>query len=201
MKSLVHPKPFYFIRHGESVWNTLNQFAGGGVDTPLTDLGVSQAQQAVATFETLSPEPTHIIHSTLSRARDTAVILNKNTCLPIAEMHDLREIDAGEWEGRPSKDALDDWANGKSPDNGESLDAFTQRIQSVFNMILSNSDFEVPFIAAHGRIINGLDHLYGIQPRSFQIKNCQILEFQPSQNLQYPWYVYDCSLGGKELLD
>lgn len=194
MKNPLISKSFYFIRHGESVWNTLEKFAGGKVDTELTNLGREQAENARKTFNALSPRPTHIIHSTLSRATDTAKILNADRHLPMTSRHDLREIDGGAWEGIHNKQAIENWNKGMAPDNGESMNDFALRIQTAFNDILGNNDYEIPFIAAHGRILNAIDTLYGIAPRSLQANNCQILEFIPSQTGQYPWDVYECDL-------
>ena len=194
MKNPLIPKPFYFIRHGESVWNTLEKFAGGKVDTELTDLGRAQAETARKTFEALSPRPTHIIHSTLCRAADTATILNADCQLPMTARNDLREVDGGEWEGTHNKQAIENWNKGMAPANGESMNDFALRIQTAFNDILNNDAYDIPFIAAHGRILNAIDMLYGIAPRSLQAKNCQILEFIPSQTGQYPWDVYECDL-------
>ena len=189
---MIHPlpqKPFYFIRHGESEWNALDQFAGGQIDTPLTPLGRQQAMDASGIFDALTPFPTHIIHSSLSRARDTAAILNKKHHLPMIEDPELREIDAGDWAGKPNAEAKAMWDDGLTPPNGENLDVFAHRIMMALSRILSNQSYAVPFIAAHGRIINAIDHLYGIPPRSLQLGNCQILKFIPLNDLSYPWIV------------
>lgn len=203
MKPLIHPKPFYFIRHGESEWNVAHKFAGGGVDTPLTDLGRAQAQDAMHIFESLSPAPSSIIHSPLSRAKDTAIILNQNRRLCMTENDNLREIMAGEWAGLHYSIPLQKWADGEKPDDGESLGNFAERLQKAFNDILMDDGIIVPFISAHGRIINGLDHLYGIAPRSLQIQNCQILRFEPSANIhrRYPWDVYIYTNKNGQIID
>ena len=184
------PKAFYFIRHGESVWNTLNQFAGGQIDAPLTEKGIYQAETAISTFTSLDPRPTHIFHSTLSRARDTALILNRDVNCPMSEHQDLREIDAGDWAGIPNEEAKARWARSETPTNGENLDLFAKRIQSAFQKILNTDNCEMPCIVAHGRIINAIDHLYKISPRHLQVANCQISEFKPTGKGQYPWDVY-----------
>ncbi len=189
-------KPFYFIRHGESEWNALDKFAGGQVDTILTDKGRNQAKDAVQIFENISPSPTHIIHSPLSRAKDTALILNQNTNLPMIQESDLREVDAGIWAGLPNAYAKENWANGLTPDNGENFEMFAERIKNIMNTIISNPKYEMPFIAAHGRIINAFDTIYGLPVRSLQVSNCQILKFMPCEksSRQYPWDVYVCAI-------
>lgn len=192
MSCPIPQKSFYYIRHGESEWNVLGQFAGGSVDTPLTQLGINQATEKRTVFEALSPQPTHIIHSTLSRAKDTADILNENRQCPMIAEYDLREIEAGEWEGIPSSEAKKRWAAGLHPGNGENLDMLADRLQGVFNKILSNEAYDMPLIAAHGRLMNGLDHLFGVPARNLQIGNCTLLQFIPSHNPDhiYPFDVY-----------
>jgi probable phosphoglycerate mutase len=201
MKNTIPKKPFYYIRHGESEWNVLNKFAGGQVDTPLTQNGREQALAARDIFENLLPKPTHIIHSTLSRAADTAKILNTKTHYPMISEYDLREVDAGDWEGIENREARQRWLNGLSPRTGENMDMLAIRMNNVFTKILSNTDYIVPFIAAHGRLLSGLDHLFGIKPRSLQIDNCAILHFHPSIDINrlYPFDVHEIELKNGEI--
>ncbi len=196
MNASLPRRSFYYIRHGESEWNVLGRFAGGNVDTPLTERGRCQAENIRPLFKILSPSPTHIIHSPLSRAADTAKILNHKRRYPMIEEYDLREIMAGDWEGIPYMDARQRWADGQSPPNGENLDMLAKRMKGIFTKILSNPNYEMPFIAAHGRLLNGLDHLFGIAPRSLQIENCQLLKFAPTENISkhYPFDVYSLSM-------
>ena len=186
-------KPFYFIRHGESEWNVLEKFAGGGVDTPLTDKGRAQAREAVDIMALLDPRPTQIIHSPLSRAAETARIVNEGLGLPMVVEDDLREVMAGDWEGLPFAVAKQRWAEGLTPEGGENLEMFAKRISDVFGRILRDDRYEMPFIAAHGRIINAFDVIYGVVKREFQVENCQILHFFPSEG-RYPWDVYGFSV-------
>jgi len=187
---LIYPKSFYFIRHGESEWNVQKKFSGGQMDTPLTCKGIEQAKAAIAVLDKLSPQPTHLFHSTLSRAADTAKILNHDGRYSMTPMNDLREIDAGEWQGISNIVAVSNWENGLTPKDGEGLDAFSARIQKAFNKILSDQNDTTPLIVAHGRILNGLDHLYGLPPRSLQAKNCQFLKFEPKDDEHYPWTIH-----------
>lgn len=66
--------PLYFVRHGESGANEQNRFAGR-LDSPLTALGTSQAEQAADRVAALVAAGVRIdeVHmSTLRRARETA---------------------------------------------------------------------------------------------------------------------------------
>ena len=205
MKCIIPLKPFYYIRHGESEWNTLGKFAGGQIDTPLTEKGRRQAENTKTVFNALDPAPTHIFHSYLSRARDTATIINKDRQIPMFEKYNLREVDAGEWEGMQSYEARQKWAQGLSPNSGENLDQLACRINEAFSEVLNEKICALPLIAAHGRLLNGLDHLLGFEQRNLQTENCQLMYFDPVPGRKYPWNVYILTIKNgqihKELAD
>ncbi len=64
------------VRHGQSVFNEENRFAGW-VDTPLTSLGIKQAQEAGQQLKEIGFKPDVVISTVFSRASETAkTILN-----------------------------------------------------------------------------------------------------------------------------
>ena len=65
----------YVVRHGQTNWNVENKLQGC-VDIPLNDTGIKQADILAKTVESLDFDL--IISSPLSRALDTAKIINKN---------------------------------------------------------------------------------------------------------------------------
>lgn len=67
-------KKLYFVRHGQSEMNVLGHFAGH-TDTPLTEEGKRQAQQAGR--ELKNKKIDIIVSSPLSRAHDTAKLIAK----------------------------------------------------------------------------------------------------------------------------
>jgi len=73
-------KTIYFIRHGQSHANR-SLFLQQTGDTPLTELGVRQAQEAGRQLNRLGAQA--IVSSTFSRARDTAQEIGKETGLPV----------------------------------------------------------------------------------------------------------------------
>ena len=87
-----------FIRHGQSVANEQNRFAGH-TDVPLTELGKAQAERA-AEYIVKHEKIDKIYSSDLRRAHDTALPVSKLTNIPITDTRELREICAGVWEGR-----------------------------------------------------------------------------------------------------
>ena len=67
-------------RHGQTDWNTLNRFQGHS-DIPLNAVGQYQAKHAANIL--VGMQPTKIISSDLSRARDTAQALGDLTKLMV----------------------------------------------------------------------------------------------------------------------
>lgn len=88
------------VRHGQSEANA-NDIWAGNLDSPLTEQGKQEAYALQETVQLLDPKPTKIIYSTLSRARDTALILNKTLDLKAEEYPDIHERNLGEWQGKP----------------------------------------------------------------------------------------------------
>jgi probable phosphoglycerate mutase len=64
----------WFLRHGQSQANLEDRFAGRRDDSPLTDLGRSQALAAAAA---LSPGISGIVCSPLRRATETAALIRR----------------------------------------------------------------------------------------------------------------------------
>ena len=85
-------KHFYMIRHGETEANAARIMAGS-LDSPLTENGRRQAKTAQVIVNSLAVKPSVIIHSNLSRARETAQIINEEV---VAEAQ--AEINAMEGE-------------------------------------------------------------------------------------------------------
>lgn len=97
------------VRHGESTWVAEGRFQGRA-DPPLSQLGVRQAalvadRLARRDDRTALPiptgNPTHIWHSPLRRAAQTAQIIadHQPTAVPLEPSERLTEIAQGEWEG------------------------------------------------------------------------------------------------------
>ena len=95
---------FYFVRHGQTVWNVENKICGA-TDSPLTDLGHQQAQETGRMLkEKIDRGELHvdeILTSPLSRAYDTAVEISKMIGVPLRVEERLIEQSFGCWEGTP----------------------------------------------------------------------------------------------------
>jgi uncharacterized phosphatase len=94
-------KNLYFIRHGESVYNSLGKLSGS-TDSPLTDKGREQAKEIAKDIKPLHIDL--IVSSSLSRARETAEIIAENIGYPknkVLVSNLFVERDFGSLEGAP----------------------------------------------------------------------------------------------------
>ena len=86
----------YFMRHGETVWNTQAKLQGKS-DIPLNEKGVALAR---VTGEALADVPFAAIYSSpLKRALQTAQLVAGDREVPIVTDRRLEEIGFGIWEG------------------------------------------------------------------------------------------------------
>ena len=71
---------FYFIRHGQTVWNVENKICGA-TDSPLTEYGREQAKETGQKILTEGIKADEILCSPLSRAADTAQLISEMSFL------------------------------------------------------------------------------------------------------------------------
>jgi broad specificity phosphatase PhoE len=84
-------KKVYLIRHGLPDFPGGRRMCIGSTDIPLGAAGLAQAQEMAKQL----PPVTAVFSSPLSRALQTAQPIG----LPVTVIRDLREMDAGEWDG------------------------------------------------------------------------------------------------------
>ncbi|GAB6903688.1 histidine phosphatase family protein [Kineosporia succinea] len=97
------------VRHGRTTWNATARFQGQ-TDVPLDDVGLGQAQRtAEALYDQLVGTEVRIVSSDLSRAAQTARALATKLHVEIELDPRLREISAGEWEGRTRDEIIMAW--------------------------------------------------------------------------------------------
>ena len=88
---------FYFIRHGQTVWNVANKICGA-TDIELTEKG---HQQAIETGQEILRQGIHadeILYSPLMRAADTAKHISEITGIPARVEPRLIEQNFGKYE-------------------------------------------------------------------------------------------------------
>lgn len=146
----------YLIRHGQSESN-LAGFFGGQINVNLTELGHAQAER---TSEYLATLPVDVIWSSdLNRAYQTAQHTAEKKGLEIHTSSKLREIFAGDWEGRSSAEMKADPTSGfhdwlynigivQTP-NGESVKEVQERFVPEVERIMRENEGKTIFIFCH----------------------------------------------------
>lgn len=179
------PRSFFFVRHGETDWN-LQGVLQGFTDVPLNDTGRAQAQGAI---EVLRDQPIdRIVCSTLSRARQTADIINAVLQKPVSFHEGIRERHFGAFEGKNSDEItrmrLDMQAQGlpveengyPCPPGGETYDAFKERIFSAMNDELHATPEQAVMFVCHGGVyrvlrrslLGDVAHSPNVRPFAFE---------------------------------
>lgn len=163
----------YFVRHGESESNLIHQFAGS-LDKPLTDKGRSQAD---ATAKFLSNVPFSAIYtSDLARAYDTGKRIANTHGVPLIADERLREIFAGEWEGKNYSDLEREYPESygvwlsqigltQCP-SGESVATLQARVNECVDEIVRKHPGETICIATHATPIRVMECIWSGTPLS-----------------------------------
>ena len=138
----------YLIRHGQTDWN-LEKKTQGHTDISLNQNGIEQAKQISKIIGNYKIDK--IYSSDLSRAKETAEIINENFGLDIILDKRLREINYGDLEGIPrptlSQDVWDTFNNNPEKLNAEPIVNVFDRIKSFFNELDYNENI---IIVTHG---------------------------------------------------
>ncbi len=154
------PVPFWYLRHGETDWNTQN-LSQGNVDVPLNANGIAQAHAAAARLRERGIA--RIVASPLSRAQVTAEIVAAALGLAVELDAGLREVAFGEQEGRPMQPWFDDWIAGHfTPAGAEPFMALRARAVAAVNRVL---DHPLPvLVVGHGAFFRALRAAMGLAP-------------------------------------
>jgi probable phosphoglycerate mutase len=166
----------YYMRHGETDWNVEGRLQGG-IDTPLNELGLTQAAHAGRVLadlfarQGLDASNLAFVASPLQRARVTMDIVRAELKLPpggYALDDRLREIGYGHWEGstlvqaRASHPELyasrerDKW--GALPPGGESYASVQMRMRDWYDSLTADT-----IAVAHGGTARALMVALGIE--------------------------------------
>lgn len=154
------------LRHGESEANRAGVWQGQ-FDSPLTDVGIRQAQAAAQVISLSKPAFVHA--SDLSRAAATGDLVAAAAGVPVTYDPRLREIDVGEWTGMSGSVVQERYADERARHlrgedfkrgvTGESLTEVRERVRPMLEETLRRLDpggFGV--LATHGitaRVIVG----------------------------------------------
>jgi probable phosphoglycerate mutase len=93
----------YLVRHGEAITNVEKRISGRRLTGDLTPLGREQAARAGEWLQDKGIE--RILHSPFARAEQTAQVINEGLGLRLEWVDGLREMDAGDLDGRTDGEA------------------------------------------------------------------------------------------------
>ena len=156
-----------FVRHGESEANLQRAFAGW-TNAALTDKGHAQAEAAARYLLQYKIDVAYA--SDLQRARDTAKHIADKQGIPLVPDRELREIYAGEWEGRLFDDLIQEDAEAYTtwrqtiglarPTGGESVAELQTRVQGAVNRILAAHTGKTVLIGTHATPIRVMECIW-----------------------------------------
>lgn len=159
----------YFIRHGETLWNTLKIFQGRS-DSPLTELGISQAEKLSEKLKDI--EFTDFYSSPMGRTIQTTKIIMGDRKQEIKFIEEFKEIFMGDIEGIPRsefeekypKEFYDFFNNPVDYDpkvyHGENYYEVIERVKKGLDKLLSYlNDSDRVVVVTHGVTLKALFHV------------------------------------------
>lgn len=178
---------FYFVRHGQTVWNVENKICGA-TDIELTELG---HQQAIDTGKKIMEEgikADEILYSPLIRAAETARHISEITGIPARMEQRLIEQNFGKQESTPRDGA--DFKKAKeffacSHEGGESTLRLAQRIYNLLDDIKAEADSKTYILVAHNGIARVVQSYFtdmtNEEYAAFGVKNCEVVRYDFKQ--------------------
>ncbi|MDO8468197.1 MAG: class I tRNA ligase family protein [Candidatus Peribacter sp.] len=155
------------VRHGETDLNKQDKVNGGNTDSLLNETGRAQVHALAKKLKKQKFDV--IISSDLKRAVETAEILSAALKVPhAAKWKELNERDTGDWTGKPEENFRTILTNGViaspglsplTPPNGESFEAFLQRLEGALQRIRAEYPGKRVLVACHGGPIKCLQAL------------------------------------------
>lgn len=160
------PRSFYFLRHGETDWNKVGRLQGQ-TDIPLNDTGREQARLAAPILKKYAID--RIIASPLSRALETAQIINEVLQKPLIADERLCEKNFGVYEGKTGPE-IDAWKEAwlkedptrsfiiepesghTRPVGGESHEELRDRVFALKKEVMTQYADENILFVAHGGV-------------------------------------------------
>lgn len=150
----------YFIRHGETVWNTLKIFQGSS-NSPLTEKGREQAKKLGEKLK--NTEFTNFYSSPMGRTIETSQLIIGDRNIKIEFIEEFKEISVGRMEGVPrekfEKDFPEQYHNfffnpkdyDPTPFDGETYPHLLERVQIGLNKIIQNHEKDdIVAVVSHG---------------------------------------------------
>ncbi|MDA1209291.1 MAG: class I tRNA ligase family protein [bacterium] len=154
-----HSVEVTMVRHGETDWNVQEKIQGSTKDVPLNDNGRKQVAEAAAALK--GQHFDLIVSSDLDRCVQTAEILSKELGIPFEHQWDvLQERRYTSWEGKNKAELLEELSadlpltsmglHPDTPEEGESLSAFFERMQQACEKLLEEFGGKKVLLVGHG---------------------------------------------------
>jgi len=173
---------FYFVRHGQTVWNVENKICGA-TDIELTEHGHLQAVETGEKILEMGIHADMILTSPLVRASETARHISEITGIPVKVEPRLIEQNFGKYESTPRNGAEFQEAKklmASRYGNGESMLHLAQRIYNLLDEIMAG-DQEYILVAHNGiaRIVESyFRDMTNEEFSAFGIKNCEVKRYE-----------------------
>ena len=178
----LHPRAFWFLRHGETDWNARN-LSQGNVDIPLNAVGQAQALTAAALLRHRGIRS--VVASPLSRAHETALRAGEAVGREVTLDDELREVAFGVQEGQPMAGWFDDWVDGRfTPEGAEPFAVLRARAVRAVNRALERES--VVLVVAHGALFRALRAEMGLPP-NVRTPNAVPFFCEPGTQPGAPW--------------
>ena len=174
---------FYFVRHGQTVWNVENKICGA-TDIALTEQGHEQAIETGKKILAEGIQADEILYSPLQRAADTAKHISEITGIPARVEPRLKEQNVGKWESTPRNGV--DFKLAKqsfvcSYEGGESMLRLAQRIYNLLDDIKAESDKKTYILVAHNGIARVIQSYFTDMTNEefagYGVKNCEVVRY------------------------
>ena len=208
LRKITKKTTVYFVRHGQSQYNA-NGIIAGRVETPLSELGIQQAEETGKFLKENNPF-TALIYSPIGRATQTAKIIynvcnSSETPIVLEMSQDLIELDAGIFESKTIVSVQEEnpklyqeflkhsW---EVVPKAEKISSLVSRAKKTWQKIeeLSHKGHENITVVSHGGIMQWLfktsfgfsgEHLKEWAP-IIRVSNCSIfsITIEPAQSEQ-----------------
>ncbi len=196
MTARLAPRPFWYLRHGETDWNARG-LSQGRSDIPLNETGIGQAERAALVMAAHWADHApiaRIVSSPLVRAHRTAQIVAETLAardgvtLPIATDPGLQEVCFGVQEGQPMGDWYDSWIAGDYvPDGAEPFQELVSRAVAAVDRATADTGPDASvLIVCHGAMFRALRMAMGL-PANVRLPNAAPLWLAPGTPDPLPW--------------
>lgn len=141
-------KRLYLMRHGQTLFNVRRKIQGHS-DSPLTPLGIRQAEQVASYFN--DKQLDHAYCSTAERSSDTIELVLKDA-LPYQRLKGLKEMNFGSFEGEsedlnPKDKSL--YTHFFVPYGGESREEVGRRMTQTLTDLMEKDDHHRVLAVSH----------------------------------------------------